>query len=425
MLKNLLILMIFVTSCGSSHHGKHDARNNDQPKVDVPKKFSYVDSEKNIEVATDNEQKYQSSIDKGIAEAKVWGVSNSSSFTPDLPVQQMRASFTVSAKESNQQKLASTLDLVIQRMQSRCPIFGENRKWKPVKLEFEKTESVIKKGGQLQTDMSSWSWSSKKYISSFGPVFGDRVERIVLWNDDLLTFSDEKGRFPWEVDPPSISPNILGYSNIIRHQVDITLAHEISHWFVRSLLNENGRIDIQTSYFSEVLAQWITGVCYVNNFEDKALTQKSIDDEEKKDPQKLWPVPNNVTDTRCFDPAGFDLPKDDLDTYIHAIGSDCGLAGVLSSLVYYDRFESKSLMEATVSTILEMKGEKLHCRADDSSCYGLFSYYNSKLITSDAQRPLVFSLKEFVSSLENKISIPEKSLPMWNRYKEVIFGVES
>ena len=424
MIRYLLIAALVLTACGKDEGRKNDDSNHDLPLVKKPKEYNYIDSEKNLEISYSDQEKNSESIKKALAESKAWGTSIGSDFTPDLPLIAVEEAFTIKKDDPYHDKLASMLDDVLSRMKDRCPIFAEKRRWKPVVLTFEKTDDHLKWGGQLQMSNSKWSGSDNRYVSSYGYIFTDREERIVLWREEPKTFKDISGVDPWDYKIEHISQNMLRFSHYQPREDDVTLSHEISHWFVRSLFNEAGRIDIQTSYFSEVLAQWISAVCYVNSFEDKEFVKNETDNEEKKSPQKLWPMPNGVIDTTCLDTNNKWLPNNASETYSHAISSGCGLAGVLASTVYYDKFDSKKLIDSTVKAILQMNGKKVMCRVDDSSCYGIFSEVNTKAIKSDIQRPYVYTLGEFLTIIESKIEIPQKAMPMWNKYKEVILSIE-
>ena len=422
-MRYLLIFAAFLMSCGIQGNKKSANSKNDLPSVLNPVEFNYVDTTRNLQEGTDDKEKYSDSINKGLAEAEAWGVSNKSGYSPDLPNINVEDAFTIKKDDPYHDKLASMLSDVLSRMKDRCPVFAEKRPWKPIVLIFEKTTDESRWGGQVQVNMSGWSGSDGKFVSTFGPYFGDREERIVLWQETLKSFKDDKGVDPWNYENDSVSPAMLAFESS-KYQADVTLSHEIGHWFVRSLLNESGRIDIQTTYFSEDLANWISAVCYVHNFEKADFVRSETDKKDHEEPMKLWPVANVLDDLPCFNPDEKWLSKNPSQTYSLATSSDSGLGALIASLVYLDKFDSKALMKSTVDTILEMAGKKVICRDNDSSCYGIYSYVNTKLISTDIQRPLVYTLGEFIRLLDRKISVPEKAVPMWNRHKEVILGIE-
>ena len=79
-----LIIALVLVNCGEEDR-KKDNSHRDLPLVTTPKRFAHIDEEKNLKIATDDNEKYRDSMEKGLAESKAWGESLKSEFIPNLP----------------------------------------------------------------------------------------------------------------------------------------------------------------------------------------------------------------------------------------------------------------------------------------------------------------------------------------------------
>lgn len=382
------------------------------------------------------------------AERKILGLSNRSAFKinhediPAIPFSQAlwvgepiksdeksKDALRARGKEvyplPSRQKLHGMLWEIQNRFASRCPsAFAGKKTWIRYQVKWE----------ELNVNGASG------HMSPIYGWFGYRDEYSLLSAEDskrgsielASTGADGENLFETWLDKEKIRPEdykkveerqswILRPYNKTTNYSDGTLAHEMGHYFFDQWTWQQGRLNVTTGYFSEVIANWVASLCYFSHLEDKEVTEKTIayKDSLRIIDKEHWPL-----DRLDFEIGALKI-NDERGAHEYYV-KGLGLGALYASLVLEDRAKSDELMQATLQVLEKMQGRKLRCRPVDRECAGTDGYFGVSWPLE--KKPHTFTLSEFLERFEAELEplggIPAKAQGMWKRYKAVMAQLE-
>lgn len=424
----LLVSVFFVFACGEQKENRNTV---ELPlTTERPKTREVITSEDGlveVSVGLDLEAA-EHWVKYGKLAVKAWGSSN----IVGLPPLEKSAKFASGKDyESDSPKMLEIMNIVQERFLNRCPSVFGNLDMDPIKLTSNETlrkdYSGLFAGLNVFFEMDEISLLYI-YTDDVGYIEIPKLQNGNDIEDSRLTFEEVHGFKPWEWDYDGFDYKIgdtlsLGTYIVEQSYGDMTMAHEVGHWTVSSIINRNGRLNTETVHFSEILAMWIAGLCYTTNLEDKSGVEKLrrfLTEEFKADVEEYWPISKGFLDDA--------LPRKIIDfqqSYLDGSFKIYGLTGLIMAYVLEDSFDPDKLMLATKEAILAMKGRQLKCRPkeEDPYCARTSLTFNQDAMPYH-RRPHMFTLLEFLEELEKRIDIPPKAMKMWRKYLENLSGVE-
>lgn len=420
-------------SCGQEDKNKEDTWSFDVKKRTPNKSYRRTSDDRLVEVNISEENsKRDAWLDFGEKALAVWGSSNV--VASRVPVEFTK--FGRNALNTKSSSLRNTANNVVDRMLSRCGQTLRDLHVTPVDLTLNTDEVIPIAGAYIGID--SWFYYDDRRRAVFfipSEVQRSRIDIIVHQagndiEDSSKTFFELHGFEPWEWDYAEVGTRpsgILGFEPFhgLQSYGDFTLSHEMGHWIVDSILAHNSRLDVETVYFSEVLAQWISGVCYATHMENAEGIVENQNQFVKWgdgiEYDTYWTISNHTLEVLTA-PDKIESP---LESYLDADAKIYGLGALFAAHVLEDTLDTEHLFKATVESILAMQGRKLKCRPkeEDKWCARTYLHFDRDVFPMES-RPLVYTLAEFVENLGARIKIPTKAQKMWDRYLSNLKKVE-